>query len=362
MTRLSGYLAKLFAVEALSFFFVAAFLVWITQTLRLFDLVTAKGQDMLTLLGQSLLTTPPLALAIIYICMGIGMARALQALQDSRELHSIHSSGRTSALWGAVVLFVLGGVVSVSFVANWLEPWSKRVYAEWSEEVAADLVGRALNPHRFSEVVPGLIIVIGGRDPDGTVIDFFADDTRDPDTRRTYIADRAIIVFDEDGYNLSLQDGAVQYVRVGGRFTEVAFNRYELSLDRLVEGDSDAAKLEEMDTPSLVWQGLASGSFSAAAWAEINKRLAEISRVIALCLFVAALAGFPHARRGHGRIPIEVNVLILGLGDRAVSAIAAPGGNIGYHLGALIIAGFAVLIFAQQIFGYRIPSLIRRAA
>lgn len=361
MTRLSGYLAKLFALEALSFFFVAAFLVWITQTLRLFDLVTAKGQDMLTLLGQSLLTTPPLALAIIYICMGIGMARALQALQDSRELHSIHSSGRTSALWAAVALFVLGGVVAVSLVANWLEPWSKRAYAEWSEEVAADLVGRALNPHRFSEVVPGLIIVIGGREQDGTVIDFFADDTRDPDTRRTYIADRAVIVFDEDGYNLSLQDGAVQYVRAGDRFTEVAFNRYELSLDRLVEGESSAAKLEEMDTPGLI-RGLANGNFSVGAWSEINKRLAEISRIVALCLFVAALAGFPHARRGHGRIPIEVNVLILGLGDRAVSAIAAPTGNLGYHLGALIIAGFAILIFAQQIFGYRMPSLIRRAA
>jgi len=362
MTRLSRYLSKLFAIEALSFFLVAAFLVWITQALRLFDLVTAKGQDMLTLLGQSLLTTPPLALAIIYICMGVGMARALRALQDSRELHSIHSSGRTRALWGAVTIFILGGVIAVSIFAHWVEPWSKRAYAQWSEEVAADLVGRALNPHRFSEVVPGLFIVIGGREADGTILDFFADDKRAPDTERTYIADRAVIVFDDEGYNLSLQDGAVQYIRQGEQFTEVEFSRYELSLDRLIDNGGIASDLDQKNSLDIIIDGLKNGGITASAWQTLNMRLAEASRVIALCLVVAALAAFPHARRGRDRMPIEVSVLVLGLADRVVSATTSSLPIIGPHVGALCLMAIAVFFLLREIFDPRAWFMQRRIA
>ncbi len=362
MTRLSRYLSKLFAIEALSFFFVAAFLVWITQALRLFDLVTAKGQDMLTLLGQSLLTTPPLALAIIYICMGIGMARALRSLQDSRELHSIHSSGRTRALWGAVSIFVLGGVIAVSLFAHVIEPWSKRAYSQWSEEVAADLVGRALNPHRFSEVVPGLFIVIGGRDADGTIRDFFADDKRAPDTERTYIADRAVIVFDDQGYNLSLEDGAVQYIRKGEQFTEVEFNRYELSLDRLTDDGGIASGLEQKGSLTIIAEGISNGGLTALAWRKLNERLAEATRVIALCLVVAALAAFPHARRGRDRLPIEVTVLVLGLADRTLSSITVAWPVIGPHFGAICLMAIAILFFVRENFSFRLRLPQWRAA
>jgi len=357
MTRLTGYLVRLFTLEALSFFLVAAFLVWITQTLRLFDVVTAKGQDMLTLLGQSTLTTPPLARAIIYICMAVGMARALRALQDSGELHTIHSTRRTSALWAAVSAFIFCGVFAVSLVANWIEPLSKRAYANWSEEVAADLIGRALHPHRFSEVTPGLVVVIGGRAPDGSVIDFFADDTREPETRRTYIAKKAIIQFDGDGYNISLVDGAVQYVRSGDQFTEIAFSRYELGLSQLTQPGGSNVSIDHTDTIDLIRNGLASGGISDAAWYEISERMAEMLRVAAICMLVAAFSGYPHARRGRDYIPIEVTVLIVGLGDRALGAAVANQLPTGQNTGALIMLVVALVIITKKQFGFQLPKL-----
>lgn len=361
MTRLARYLAKSFAIETLSFFLVAVFLVWITQALRLFDLVTAKGQDMLTLLGQATLTTPSLARIIIYICMGIGLARALRALQTSRELHAIHAGKRTSALWAAVAGFTLAGALAVSFMANWLEPQTKRIYANWSEQVAADLVGRALNPHRFSEVVPGLIVVIGGREPDGTVINFFADDSRTPGTRRTYIAKSAIIVFDDEGYHINLKEGAVQYMREHGQFTEVGFNSYGLSLGRLIETGDGAQALEFLDTGELIRRELSQGGISDAAWWVINERFSETLRVIAICLLTTALAAFPHARRGRDWLPLEVVILIVGLGERAFSAIIAPGSPAGSSTGVLILGAVATAIFLVRLYGHRLV-FIRRTA
>lgn len=351
MSRLSLYLSKLFAVQALALFVIVLILVWITQALRLFDLVTAKGQDLLTLLLQASLTTPPLSRSMIYVCMGIGIVRALQALQTSRELHAIHSGRRVRALWSGLAVFVLGGVIAILLVTNWLEPAAKRAYATSSEQIAADLLGRALNPNKFSEVVPGLVVVIGGRRPDGTVTDFYADDTRDPKARRTYLAASAVIVLDEDGYNLSLKDGALQYQRAGGKFTEIGFSSYQLGLDR-PEALNSAAEIGESDTWTLLSNARASGQMSDAVWREIEQRFSEASRVIALSLLAAAMAGFPHARRGNGFLPAEVIILVVGLGERALSAVVADGAITGHSTGAVIIFGAALLIIWSKAFGF----------
>lgn len=353
MSRLSLYLSKLFAVQALALFGVVALLVWITQALRLFDLVTAKGQDLLTLLGQASLTTPPLARSLIYICMGIGMVRGLKALQASRELHTIHSSHGLKALWRAAAVFALGGVIAVSLVANWLEPASKRAFAASSEAVAADLLGRALNPNRFSEVVPGLVVVIGGRRADGTVTDFYADDTRDSTARRTYMAESAVIVLNDDGYNISLKNGSLQYQRDGGKFTEVAFSGYQLGLDR-PDSISGSAVLEAKGTLTLIRDDLASGngSLSTDAWWVIGQRLAEVSRVIAICLLAMAISGFPHARRSQNFFPAEVVILILGLGERALSSFTANSVITGHSTGSIVLGGLALIIIATKVLPY----------
>lgn len=351
MNRLAAYLARLFAVDTLSFFVVAAFLVWITQALRLFDLVTAKGQDFLTLIGQATLTMPPLGLTIFFLCVGIGMARALRALQESRELHTIHASARTSALWIATGIFALGSMLAVSILAHWVEPWSKRAYSQWSEEVAADLLGRALNPNKFSEVVPGLVIVIGGRKRDGTIEDFYANDTRDPDTHRTYVAEEAVIVADENGYSLSLRNGAIQYARGDTQFSEVGFSRYALGLDRLVETTGPSGAVEQRSSLALI-DSVRSRASAKPAIFELSKRSAEAVRIFAICLLALALVGFPHARRGNDRVPVEVIVLAFGLGDRVVSGLGANAfGVFSHFLGPLFVAGAAVFIIAWQLWG-----------
>ncbi len=165
MSRLSAYILRQCTTAGLSLFVTAAFLVWITQTLRLFDLITAKGQDLLTLMGQAAMTTPPLSGAILYICMGIGLARTLRGMQDTRELHSIHAGRRLPGLFAAIIWFALGGAVAVGLIVHWAEPISKRLYREWQADVAADLVGRTLTPHRFTEAAPGLVVFISRPQP-----------------------------------------------------------------------------------------------------------------------------------------------------------------------------------------------------
>ena len=173
MSRLSFYLGRQYVAQGMALFSTVIFLVWITQALRLFDLVTNKGQSLLTLLGQSVLTTPPLSRAMLHICIGIGIVRTLEALQSSHELHTIHATRRVSALWNSVLVTSAGMALVIGLFAHWIEPLSYRSYADWTEQVAADLVGRALDPHQFREVTPGFVVHIEGRLPDGTITGFF---------------------------------------------------------------------------------------------------------------------------------------------------------------------------------------------
>lgn len=357
MTALSLYLMRLFSAGSLSFFGVATLLVYIMQTLRLFDLVTAKGQDIFTLFGQSALNTPAFAVQILYICMGVGLARALLSLQSSHELHAIHSSGRLSALWLALAGFVFGGVALALLLSNWVEPAANRSYADWSTEVAADLVGRSLNPHRFSEVVPGLVIVIGGRDRDGTVRDFFANDQRDPKSQRTYMAKSAVIAIGNDGYNLSLRNGAIHYQQAGSKFTAINFARYDLSLDRLVQSDSRTEQLDQKNTWRILTEAGGFSGLDTEARFTISRRLAEGTRLAGLCLFVFSLMAFPSGRRKSTRMPFEVIVVILALCDRSLGGLLAPTSPWGHHFGAMIFLGMSAITLALQVYGARLPSI-----
>src|SRR5690606_5121982 len=120
--------------------------------------------------------------------IGIGLARALRSLQMSQELHIIHSSRRTAALFGAITVYAVGGTLLVLLLTNIIEPGTRRAFNAWSASVAADLVGRTLTPHRFVEVTPGVTLVIGSRGSNGQLGNFFADDNRSPALRRTYQA------------------------------------------------------------------------------------------------------------------------------------------------------------------------------
>src|SRR5690606_7264605 len=167
MTRLNAYLVRLFASDAAALFGVGLFLLFLIQCLRSFDVVSVKGQDLLTLAGQALLIMPTMAVVFLYISAAIGLGRGLRTLQASQELHISHVSQRSSVLIGAIALFIVCGMTAVLLLSNFVKPATQRQYSEWSASVAADVVGRALTSNRFTEVVPGVTIAIGGREAGG---------------------------------------------------------------------------------------------------------------------------------------------------------------------------------------------------
>ena len=124
---------------------------------------------MLTLLGQATLAMTSMGIVVLYVCLGIGMGRALRSLQDRAELQVIHVSMLAGSLMRAVLIFGTAGGALLLVLTHFIDPLSARATNNWSASIAADLVSRSMVPHRFTEVVDGVSFIIGSRDAEGQI-------------------------------------------------------------------------------------------------------------------------------------------------------------------------------------------------
>ncbi|MGV8832182.1 MAG: LptF/LptG family permease [Devosia sp.] len=356
MKRLTAYLARLFVTDAVILFGVVSFLLWLINCLRSFDVVSVKGQGVVTLALQGLLTMPPLAISFFYVCIGIGLARALQALQSNRELHIIHTSGGLASLWSATAIVAGAGVVGVLLLSNFIAPYAERQLNILSASVAADLVSSTLKPQRFTQVTPGVVMLIGGRAGDGEIQEFFADDRRDPNTRRTYVAKTARVSSDGQTYVLELRDGTLQNTAANGRFSEVTFGRYDVNVDRFSQPVGQPNLLNQTDSLSLVLDAMASGLWSPELLMVLGNRGAEGLRVVGICLLVLALSGFPSGRRARFNVPLEAVVLLIAFSERGLSAYSPIGSATG-ALAMIIAGGGALLVLARPRHPRALPEM-----
>lgn len=343
MKRLTAYLARLFVTDAVILFGVVCFLLWLVNCLRSFDVVSVKGQSIAVLGVQALLTMPPLAISFFYICIGIGLARALQALQANRELHIIHTSYGLGSLWRATAVVTGVGVIGVLLLSNFVEPYANRRLNALSASIAADLVSSTLKPGRFTQVTPGVILLIGGRSGNGEITEFFADDRREAGMRRTYIADTARVSTDGENYIIELRNGRLEYAEDTGRFSEVSFARYDVSVESLAQSVGWTDPMQEQDSIELVREGIANNDWSEQRVMMLTNRMAEGLRVIGMAMMVLAMLAFPSGKRTRFAVPMEAGVLLIAFAERGLSAYSPIGTATG-ALVLVIIAGCTLMM------------------
>jgi lipopolysaccharide export system permease protein len=352
MNRLTRYLVGLFASEAATLFAVAVSIIFLVECLRIVDVGSVRGQGLVSLIQQVFLALPSVARPFVHICIGIGLARALRSMQATRELHILHVSGRLPGLVRAVTLYAGIGAVLLLLVAHVVDPLASRENSMLRNQAAADLLGRSLVPNRFAEVTTGVTVTVGGRKAGGEITSFFADDRREP-TRRTYISESAVIATDEFGYVLQLANGTVQHRTPEGRFSEVQFTRYDLAFDRLTGNDTSTER-GDITSVAIIAAVLTEG-WTRERISKLADRTLEGVRVLTICLFVFAIAGFPSGRRREARLPIELTVLGASFFERLLSTYAPGGTWLSIFTGVAALAGISLVILVFQVRPFGAP-------
>src|SRR5690606_20898033 len=143
-----------------------------------------------------------------------------------------------------------------------------------------------------------------------------------------------------DDYVLELRNGTQQQAQADGRFSEIRFTSYNVSVESLAQQVAWIDELAETDSIGLVRRAMETG------WTpDIVKRLLDRSteglRVLGMALLVLAMAGFPSGNRTRTKVPLEAVVMLLAFGERGISAYSPLGTGTGALM--LIAIGGVIL-------------------
>lgn len=242
MGSIDGYIFRQIFVAFVIVLVTLTGIVWLTQALRGIDVITSRGQTILTFFGLTSLAIPYLLLVIAPFALVIATVYVLNRLANDSEIIVIHASGlkpwRLFLPFLAVALVVSTLVFAIS---SFIAPHSLRVLNDWRRQIAADVISNVLQTGRFLDIETNLTLRVRERQPGGLLVGIFVDDRRDPKERTTIIADRGTVLKNEKGSYLVLEDGNLQRSETNRREPAlVAFDRYAFDMSKFASVPRDS--------------------------------------------------------------------------------------------------------------------------
>ncbi|HEY2532848.1 MAG TPA: LPS export ABC transporter permease LptF [Xanthobacteraceae bacterium] len=208
--------------------------IWFTQAMRDFDLITSQRQTLFVFIGITGLIIPLLVMMIAPIALVMAVAHVLNKLSSDSEIIVMNAAGVSP--WRLLAPFLLAALtvsVLVAAIAAYISPRSLRELREWAAQVRADILTNIVQPGRFTTVGGNLTFHIADRRQNGLLIGIFVDDRRDPTEHATYLAEQGEIVKNDNGSFLVLQGGSIQRIEAGQRDPRiVTFDRYAFDLSK----------------------------------------------------------------------------------------------------------------------------------
>lgn len=210
MSTFSRYLLRQVAGALLLILLSLSGVVWIALALRELDLVTSEGQDAWIFVVMTTLALPNLVALIAPIALLIAAIHTLNRLNGDSELIVLTASGAT--VWTIarpLIVLALLVAVAVSFVNHIGMPWSLRLLREYVIQVRTDLIAQVLQPGQFSSPERNLTVHIRDRTYDGELRGILMQDARDNKQTMAYLADRGVLVKQENSTFLVMSDGHI---------------------------------------------------------------------------------------------------------------------------------------------------------
>jgi lipopolysaccharide export system permease protein len=328
-TTFSAFLVVLVSLTAV---------IWVTQALHDFDLVTSQGQTILVFMGITGLIIPLLVLVIAPIALLIAVVHVLNKLSTDSEIIVMNAAGMSPwVLFRAFMMVALAVSLLVAAVSAYFAPKGLRMLRDWITEVRANVVSSVVQPGRFTSLENGVTIHIRQRRANGQLAGILLDDRRNPKERLTVLAENGDLLDNDKGTFLILQKGIVQRHAADQRDPAmVVFDRYAFDLSQF-SGGPQAVKysIRERYLWQLLWPDPKDpfylkepGQFRA----ELHDRLLAPLYPIAFVIIAFAYLGAPRTTRQ----------------SRSMSMLGAISG----------VATLRLIGFASTVFGATVPWML----
>jgi lipopolysaccharide export system permease protein len=323
--RLSFYvLSQLLGPTAL-FAFLMTIVVWLTQSLRLLDLVINRGQPASTFVYLTLLILPSLLVIILPIAYFAGSLYALTKLNQDSELVVMSSAGYSRAQLAVPVLAAAAIVMAITYLCGlYLMPAGQRTMKDKVLDIRADVGAALLDEGEFNTPTQGLTVFIRSINSDGHIQGVLVHDSRNKKHPISYLAESGQLAQTPAGARLLMFDGTIEQTGASGaQLSVLKFKSYAFDLDQFAgQTRSTDRATSERFLSELFWPPPdLKPAARAAYFAEGNNRLAQPLYCIAFGLI--SLAVIARGRRARGAQALRTTL----------AAVAAAG---------LRIAGYGV--------------------
>ncbi len=332
-------------------------LVWLTQSLRLLDVVIQQGQSAGTFIELSVLVMPSLLGIILPVSFFCAAIYSLNRLHTDSELVVMWSAGM--GRWGIAkpVIFLSVLVALIVLAVNlYFMPAGMRAMKDRVFEIRADLVAFMLREGQFTNPIKGLTVYVREMNSTGEIKGLLVHDDRKPEEPITYLAERGAVAQTQDGPRLLMINGNVQRTSQDNdnQIAFLRFDRYVLDLDQFTEEvgvhtrETSERFLHELFYPD------PNHPWDATYWdrliAEGHNRLSSPLYAIAFAMIaLAALIGGDFSRRGYANrislaVLFAVGIRMGGIGVQS-AAVKLPIVNLAqYAIPLLAIAVCAIVI------------------
>lgn len=311
MRRFGTYLFSRTLYAFIGVLMTLAGIAWVTQALRRFDLVTAKGQAIAVYLGLTMLSMPRVLGVVAPFALVVALVLVLQRLQADSGIVAITAAGVSQRRFA--LPFVASALTVAAFVAMlafWLSPSSSRSVYDMMQTVRADIVANVIQPGRFTQVDAGLTFHIRNRDGDGSLLDLFIVDDRSPEFSYTYSAKRGRVAEVMGRSMIVMEQGTVERkAKDSGANTFVTFGSYAFDLSQLTSKAGDASYGLSERTLSELFE-LRKTDDDPEIVPEIMNRIAEPIYPLAQTLAVFLFLGFPTSNRRGQTLPVTMAIIV----------------------------------------------------
>ena len=342
--------------------------IWISQAMHDFDLMTTQGQSFFAFLKVTLLTLPLMAAIIAPLAMFIALITTLIKINNDSELVVISASGVSPARLMRSVFMMAFAVALLSYgLTLWAVPQSAQAWRTMITEIRSDFITKIVKAGKFNKLEKNLVFHYRERSGDA-LLGIFIQDSRDENLVISYIAERGRIIPGHDGNYLVLENGSVQ--RDTSRDQDasiVAFQRYALDLSQLTSSNGEivyrpherltsdllgeylngqATKADKIRIASELSDRFSSPlyafPFAAIGFAALNRARTTRQRAIGGVLIAIASAAV-----------IRIGGFVLAVGLKATSVLLPM--SITYPLAVTVIVSIGLFLWGRNNRVIRLP-------
>lgn len=213
---------------------------WLSQSLRIIDLIVNKGLSLTDFLLMSMLVLPTFLGAILPIAFFCSLLFVYNKLTIDSELVSLRAAGVSYRSLAAPALVMATVIAILSYaIGMYVMPISHREFKERQFVLRSDLSSLLLEEGTFNSLSEGVTVYIRGRGG-GTLNGILVHDARERERPITMMAERGVLVRTAEGPRFILFNGHRQRIdRDTARLSLLNFDRYTMDLAAFAESEGE---------------------------------------------------------------------------------------------------------------------------